>query len=339
MKEFERNESDLFNTNGLSEAQPVKIPHWRKFFKTPSQMEQGPLPFLVKDFLPEGICFFGGLAGCGKTWLAISLAKALCTGQRFLGHFDVPEKVPVLYLTPESGERAFRVRLERFNIPDDMFFCRTMKDSTLPLYDSIIFDAVEDLRPIVILDTAIRFLQGEENSASDNASGFSTDIFALRTIGARAVIGLHHSPKTTANAQEMTLENTLRGTGDLGAMADAVYGLKCMNPQNLTVKVSCVKARDFDPVSPFRIQGRPYINEKGDFGMLVGSDAPKETPETEKLIAAIQENPESSIRTLARKTGIGRGRIPALAATVGWRQDNNKWIPPAKELATNGLVN
>jgi len=323
---------------GKGKAKPLDLRPWRNYFKSSSEMEKGELQFLVKDFLPEGICFFGGLSGCGKTWLALSLAKALCTGQRFLGRFEVPEKVPVLYLTPENGERAFHLRLERFGIPEDMFLCRTMNAGNFHLRNESLLAAVHDLLPVVILDTAVRFLQGEENSASDNASGFSTDIFELLKAGAKAVIGLHHAPKNTANAQEMTLENTLRGTGDFGAMADTVYGLRCINQDDLVIKVSCVKARDFEPVSPFRIQGRPCINEKGDFGMLVGSDAPKETAETEKLIAAIQENPDASIRTLAKKTGIGRGRIPALAATLGLRYENKKWTQP-EDSATSELVN
>jgi hypothetical protein len=325
---------------GTGKAKPLDLRPWRNYFKSPSEMEKGELQFLVKDFLPEGICFLGGLSGCGKTWLALSLAKALCTGQRFLGHFEVPEKVPVLYLTPENGERPFHSRLERFGIPEDMFLCRTMNDGDSHLRHESLLAAVHDLLPVVILDTAVRFLQGsEENSASDNAKGFSTDIFTLLKAGAKAVIGLHHAPKNTANVQEMTLENTLRGTGDFGAMADTVYGLRCINQDDLVIKVSCVKARDFEPVSPFRIQGRPYINEKGDFGMLVGSDAPKETAETQKLIVAIQENPDSSIRTLAKKTGISRGRIPALAATLGLRYENKKWTQPEDDLATSGLVN
>ena len=37
----------------------------------------------------------------------------------------------------------------------------------------------------------------------------------------------HHRAKDTARAETMTLENCLRGTGDLGAVASAVYGVRC----------------------------------------------------------------------------------------------------------------
>jgi RecA-family ATPase len=76
-------------------------------------MERGELEFLISDFLPRGVTFIGGLPGAGKTWFALSLVKALVTGVPFLGRYAVPARVPVLYLIPEVGERAFRSRLER----------------------------------------------------------------------------------------------------------------------------------------------------------------------------------------------------------------------------------
>ncbi len=88
----------------------------------------------------------------------------------------------------------------------------------------------------------------------------ATTIFELLGAGAKAVVGVHHSPKGAAK-QEPDLENTLRGSGDLGAMADAVYNLKSEDHQRALVRVKNVKARDFEPVPPFEIQGRPFINE------------------------------------------------------------------------------
>jgi len=39
-------------------------------------MEQGPIRFLIENFLPEGVTFIGGLSDAGKMWMALSLAKA-----------------------------------------------------------------------------------------------------------------------------------------------------------------------------------------------------------------------------------------------------------------------
>ena len=90
--------------------------NWRSSFKSYEQMEQGELPFLITDFLPQGITFIGGLPGAGKTWFALSLAKALATGSPFLGRYKVPTPVNVIYLIPEVGERAFRSRLDKMRL-------------------------------------------------------------------------------------------------------------------------------------------------------------------------------------------------------------------------------
>jgi hypothetical protein len=314
------------------------VPEWRKLFKSPSEMEQGPIKFLVKDFLPEGICFIGGLSGCGKTWFALSLAKALCAGDKFLGHFEVPEPVPVIYLSPEIGERAFRSRLGKFGISDQRFLSLTMQDEAIKLTDERLLAAVRELSPVVFLDTAVRFLQGaDENSASDSANGLAGRIFGLKGAGARAIVGLHHAPKATATKTEITLENILRGTGDFGAMADAVYGLKCMNTERLEIKVVCVKARDFESGLPFQIQGRPFFDDEGNFKLLSppGSIQESETSagsaDVAKIAEIIKANPTASNRAVAKAAGIDRGRIRALAAMGGWERSgagqDALWIP------------
>src|SRR5215472_9311155 len=112
--------------SGLIQAD---TPEWRKDFHTVSELEQGDVRMLIEGIMPEGVNFIGSLAGVGKTWVALSMAHALSTGEPFLGKFQVPLAVPVLYLVPEMGSRAFRKRCEAMHLPDgDMFRCRTLKD-------------------------------------------------------------------------------------------------------------------------------------------------------------------------------------------------------------------
>ena len=101
---------------------------WRTQFVTVGQLETGGVKMLVERFLPEGISLLGALPSYGKTWFALSLAKALTTGKPFLGRFVIKAPVPVLYLIPESSGAAFRQRAEKFGIPNDpnLFLCRTI---------------------------------------------------------------------------------------------------------------------------------------------------------------------------------------------------------------------
>ena len=121
----------------------------------------------------------------------------------------------------------------------------------------------------VFLDTAVRFMtEGDENSASDNQRGLAKDIFALLGAGARLIVGAHHSAKAFGNQNVISLENVLRGSGDVGAMVVACYGVRQVDAIQNTIHIECPKARDFQPVEPFQIQGRPYIDDNGDFLML-----------------------------------------------------------------------
>ena len=310
---------------------------WRAAFKSYVQMEQGDLQFLIAGLIPQGVNFIAGLSSVGKTWYAMSVAKAIVTGKRFLGNYNVPLPGPVMYLIPESGERAFRARLDRMKMANlgDSFLCRTMHGGPiLGLQSQELLQAVRELKPVVFLDTVIRFSPADdENSATQNRA-LANGMFGLVSAGARGVIGLHHSPKTSGNESTMTLENTLRGTGDLGAVADSVYGLKCLNQEALEIRVQCVKARDFEPVKPFHIQGRPYINTKADFVVIADLDG-KEQTELERLEMAILDDLSADYRKLSSLTKIASGRIKEVAAEAGWKKTKGLWSGGSKD--ENGL--
>ena len=300
--------------------QPIS---WRQEFKSLEQMEEGEIRFLIDRILPEGVTFIGALPGAGKTWFALSIAKALTTGKPFLGVYSVPEPINVIYLIPEAGERAFRKRLEQMRI-NERLLCRTMKDGIMKLSDPFLLEAVRELKPVVVLDSAIRFNEADnENDAAQNAGGLANDIFELLRNGAQGVVGLHHSSKSSKD-QEMTLENMLRGTGDLGAMCDTAYGLQCVNTETVELKVQCIKPRDFEPVKPFHIHGRPFIDEKGDFAVLALE--PGGESEIARLDKAIRAKPTATYRDLNKATGITIGRIHDLAAKAGWRKEGKLWI-------------
>jgi hypothetical protein len=307
--------------NALATEAANRPPAWRQAFRSLDELEQGDMQFLIDRILPEGVTFIGALSGAGKTWVALSMAKALTTGSPFLGNYKVPEPVNVLYLVPEAGAKSFRRRMEHMGI-NKRFLCRTMKDGMITLDDANLLAAVRELKPVVFLDTAIRFTDAKsENDASENANGMAKGVFNLLNTGARAVIGLHHSPKNSANQAAMTLENVLRGTGDLGAMCDAVYGLQVKDGEKTRLLVKCVKPRDFEPVKPFEIQGRPYIDESGDFALLAEEAT---ASNDQKLAAAIVENPTASYERLKEITGIRKGSIKEIAAKIGWVKDKEE---------------
>jgi hypothetical protein len=342
----------LFDAPEQGVTGPVE---WRTQFRTVGELEKGNVRMLISGFLPEGTTFIGGLPGEGKTLFALSLAKALTTTDPFLGKFFVEEQIPVIYLIPESSSRAFRARCETFRIPNDekLFLCRTVSEgATLPLDDTSLFAAVRELKPVVILDTFIRFSEADdENDAAQNKK-IVNDIIALRQAGAIAVIGLHHAKKSLRD-KGMSLNEVLRGTGDIAASADAVYGLlrdhllysNGAGPNE--IEVSCVKPRDFTPPEPFRIAAsrRPdkkdgvvlggtesVIDRYHDFIVVNGNTS--EQAAADKLNQLVESDPNMSLLELEKATGMTSWNIRRALKDQGWNKPRGgrggmAWAKPA----------
>jgi hypothetical protein len=329
---------------GLVEDALNRPPAWRSKFHRPDELPEGDIEFLIRDVLPVGISAIGALSGVGKTWLALSMARALTTGKQFVGVWDVPEAVNVLYLCPEMGAKSFRRRLDRFGIKE-RFFCQTISDGMpTPLDDPDLAAAIVELKPVVFLDTAIRFSEADdENSASEHAKGLVTDIFRLLHLGSRAVVCLHHSPKSSAHVEELTLQNALRGTGDFGAMCDAVWGCQPdrgafsesqylkESKQLVRLRISCVKARDFRSPEDFTVQLEPFLDQNHDLAVLTDKRKPYKLEQVDRLVEAITANPKISLNKLDELTGVRRHNIKGLLEPYGWTYEEKVgWVIAAE---------
>lgn len=287
---------------------------------------------LVEKFLPPGITFIGGPAGHGKSWLSLSLAKALFQAKPFIGNFKIPHSTAIVYLVPEVGESAMKQRLRLLdleNVKDGILLHTMSQGSPLELSNGNLLDAMKDLEPVVFLDTAARFNKGEDENAVAENKKFVDSVFGLLQHGAKAIIPLHHSTKSLANGDiEPTLENVLRGSGDFGAMADAVYCSLCYDKKNFISEITNVKARDFDPTEAFEIQGRPYIDESHDLFLLRAPDLEKEDfhkCQAEKTARFISDNPYISQNDLAKRLNVRKDKAKYYAGMTGWSQKGKKW--------------
>lgn len=247
---------------------------WRTLFHTKSQtVDAPPITFAIDGFLQEGgVTMLGGKPGHGKTLFALAMAKSLVTGTPLFGHFVVPRKSErVIYLIPESGLTPFASRLRTFGLTDHVeedFFYRTFSiadEEDILLTDSRMREACRGAD--VFLDTAVRFMEGDENASSEQKV-FAKNLFSLLKAGARTVTGLHHSPKSFERDNYMSLENVLRGSGDIGAMLAGCWGSYQIDKATNRLFIENVKARDFLPCEPFIIEGRPFLDTTGAFKMI-----------------------------------------------------------------------
>ena len=176
--------------------------------------------------------------------------------------FPVEENcVRLTYLIPECSLAPFKHRLKLFGIydclapNDDRLLVRTLSKGPTPcLSDPRILFAVKGAH--VILDTAVRFADGDENSANDMARGLATDIFALLgSLGARSVIAAHHSPKPFARKYDAARERAAR-LGRCGRNARNRLGGEATRRRDEPAPHRKFEAREiFSPAVPFKSLG------------------------------------------------------------------------------------
>lgn len=228
-------------------------------------------------------------------------------------------------MIPECGIGPFASRLKIFNllehVRDERLFVRTLSaKGQLSLTDPRLLQAAKGAD--VFLDTAIRFMSGDESSAGDQRE-FAESLFSLQAAGARTIVGAHHAPKSFGKDSLMTLENILRGSGDIGAMTVCVWGLYQIDPASTRIYVQNVKARDFLPCEPFIIQGRPSIDQTGYFELTsppgfagtLSDNKPQggrpQNPDTEGKISQAQQMHAQgrSYREIADSLGVPKSTV------------------------------
>jgi hypothetical protein len=241
-------------------AQKKPTADWRTMFHSKKDVvECAPPSFLIDQFLShESICAIAAPVAQRKSLIALNMAHSLITGKPLFGCLEVlAQPSRVLYLCPEMGLISMSNRVKRIGLTDylgETLFIRTMNLEDIDL-DDIPDDAIEG--SVLIVDTAIRFMKGEENSATA-VKDFSKTLFRTqKRQGPRgAIVALYHSPKATKGAFELTLENCMRGSGELGAAITDAHGTRLnladgLTEYTATSYISHVKSRDYKGLEAF----------------------------------------------------------------------------------------
>jgi hypothetical protein len=308
-------------------------------FHTYEEMKNAPpVRWLINNFWQaEGTTLIAALAGHTKTMVLIAIAKSLLTGIDLFGYsgFNVVEKATqVIYLIPEipMGPAFYRF-CTLFGL-DEFIKDGRLLISTLSVGRRISLAEPELLAKCkgadIILDTLPRFRpMGSNESDAVGNQVLSDQLFYLQSLGARSIGAAQHSPKSFETEKCMTLENIVRGSGDIGAMVSTVWGQRQVigdATRNL-VYVENVKARDFAPVDPFLIRLRPDIDERRVIGMA-------KSPGTcgsmlYEITAAKQDDGKPDKETWAKaqwkkNKNLGRGKLNELVkAEYGSGISNN----------------
>ena len=127
----------------------------------------------------------------------------------------------------------------------------------------------------------------------------------------------------------MTLENILRGSGDIGAMLSTAWGVRQVDASRTALYVQNVKSRDFQPCAPFILEGRPHLDTSGHFLMthqpgeagelskhLVQRNKggrPAATEKDEGFLQALEMRREgASLREIEKAIGVSKSKLARL---------------------------
>jgi hypothetical protein len=301
---------------------PESVKDWRSHYHTREETENAPKPeFLIEGFLQrQAIVGLAGYVGHKKSLIAQNVCYALCSGKPLFGCFQVLRKpTRVLYLCPEMALIGFANRITRIGLlpfVGETFFYATMslKDGVIKLPD---ISAEEAQGAVVVLDTAIRFIEGDENS-SQHMKELANQAFEIIRAGAEAVIVLAHSNKEMVKSSELTLDNAMRGSSELTAFLSSCWATRVQDPEHPYESASLlkhVKPRDFE-ADPFEVVTdretcrMTYV--EGSRGATVARKATANPDGKEDAaLQVIRDNPDLSLSKLVLKlkeNGITRGK-------------------------------
>lgn len=329
---------------------------WREFRGVGELQGDGNIEWVIQNVVPAGVTVLTAMPKDGKSFVALSFIKAITTGQPWLGRigFEVPETMPVLWLAAESGDSGLKIRCKKFGITEDKsrFICRTLTQGMVNLDDPKLEKLVKEMKPYIVLETLVRFGDGEDEDDAKEASRLAKMIFRLIAWGARGVLAIHHSRKDLKRGG-VDMEKAVRGSGDYAALADAIWVL--VRDERLYQEGKGVNeislsgwGRDFNPY-PMRLaltRRAPadlpkniitfapglvsVIDSTNDLGWVDQSaNAVREAAEQAKDISArvdqlIQDDPAITVKELVKRSGLSTRTVDQVLKELGWTKPTGR---------------
>lgn len=266
-----------------------------------SELLEADLPpeqWIIDKLVPwSGFSVIAGEEATGKSFYALSMAKSAVTGEAWIGQYKVEAKCKVLFLDKENeriiaqdrarglqmdkcGDNIFRiVRPELFEFAD-----KKGEFSQFAKYVSA-FVKANDIQ-LIIIDSLIDFIVGDENSGADTQGFFS----ALREMfPQRSVMFLAHYGKPY-KGQKRTPTQMIAGSRNIGAQITS----------GLAVQRSEYATNEFILQS---IKSRNSINDKTKFKVVLHhSKDPKNKDRT--LVIGIEYGGEVEDKVLEVNTAM-----------------------------------
>lgn len=204
--------------------------------------------FLIDPILPqENLLILGGEPKVGKSFVAMSIAEAVLTGNPLWGKFPVKKTGAVLYIDLETSRPELKRRFEsmKFDINLPISFIHLPKKDLFLDNDNCLdalMTRIEEVNPVlIVIDSLIRIHEQRENEST----GMSRVMKNLRKLvkSGTTLLVIHHHRKGEGPANQM-----LRGSSDIKAAIDIEYAMT-RKDQSLVFKSIGSRSKPVDPMA------------------------------------------------------------------------------------------
>jgi len=224
------------------------------------QMSFDEQPWLIDRIIyKEGFCFIYGGEGTGKSFLTLSIAKAIASGQPWLDQFKVPHASKVLFIDKENPTSLTAKRITGLDIVSDNISWLKYPEN-MQLVDSkgefskfakSLANKVEAQEiSLIIVDSFVDLMVGVENNAEDTQMFFDG---LRRLFPKKAILVLHHENKPSAGTFRNDSQR-VRGSSNINAQTNTMFRLELVAKSKTEMTFKQTKARDAQKLDKFMIR-------------------------------------------------------------------------------------
>jgi len=258
-----------------------------------------PVQWLVEGLVPESsMALFAGRQGEFKSYLSMYLAWCIATGTPFLN--KKVKKGRVLYVDEENSIEEINARFEKLkntfkelarkpkgnilgyadlekDVTDNMalMFSKGIKMNMMG--KTKLEETIKEFKPIiVIVDSLVRVMDGDENNAGDARKVFNTIKDLSKNFGC-SFFFLHHMRKFAQTRTGKVTVDDIRGSSDFTAAPSSILLMNRTDKENHLYEVTQAKSRSkvgFEEPIYFKVEDR-MCSDTTEGIFLKITDAPK----------------------------------------------------------------
>ena len=281
-------------------------------------MELKPMPWLIESILyDEGFCFIYGAEGIGKSFIALSIAKAVAEGGDWLDVFKVPKPINVLFLDKENPQSLMlRRALGLKGIPKNLHWLKEPNLFALHNGKGGLSQFAADISKIVeqeeigliVIDSFVDLMIGSANSAEDTQRFFE----ALKQLfPGIAFLVLHHENKPSQGVYRNSGQR-LRGSSNINAQTFTMFRLETVAKSKTEMTLEQTKTRDEQKLDKFMIrmdvipnpdkEGKTTVTGFTYLGVVISDDSKKAEEAEEIITAALADSNNGMSRQILLET-------------------------------------